>query len=71
MSKGDWSQDSSIPGNTGGHHDVVSNPASQIADGPIAEAYLTLIATTPLTSQMLLQVLAPPAQAFPRQAEPA
>jgi hypothetical protein len=40
-------------------------------DGSIAEVYLTLIATTPLTGRMLLWVLAPSALALPRQAEPA
>jgi hypothetical protein len=40
-------------------------------DGSIAEVYLTLIATTPLTGRMLLWVLAPSALAVPRQPEPA
>ena len=58
-------------GHTGGHHDVASNPASQTADGSIAEVYLTLIATTPLTGRALLWVLAPSALAPHRQPEPA
>ena len=40
-------------------------------DGLIAEVYLTLIATTPLTGRALLWVLAPSALAVPRQPEPA
>jgi hypothetical protein len=40
-------------------------------DGSIAEVYLTLIATMPLTGRMLLWVLAPSALAVPGQAEPA
>jgi hypothetical protein len=40
-------------------------------DGSIAEVYLTLIATTPLTGRMLLWVLAPSALVVPGQAEPA
>jgi hypothetical protein len=40
-------------------------------DGSIAEVYLTLIATTPLTGRMLLWVLAPCALARPAQPEPA
>ena len=39
-------------------------------DGSIAEVYLTLIATTPLTGRMLLWVLAPSALAVPGQVEP-
>jgi hypothetical protein len=40
-------------------------------DGSIAEVYLTLIATTPLTGRALLWVLAPSALALPAQPEPA
>ena len=40
-------------------------------DGSIAEVYLTLIATTPLTGRALLWVLAPSALALPGQPEPA
>jgi len=40
-------------------------------DGSIAEVYLTLIATTPLTGRALLWVLAPSALALHRQPEPA
>jgi hypothetical protein len=40
-------------------------------DGSIAEVYLTLIATTPLTGRMLLWVLAPSALALPGQVQPA
>jgi hypothetical protein len=39
--------------------------------GTVSGAHLTLIATTPLTSQMLLWVPAPSALAVPGQAEPA
>jgi hypothetical protein len=38
-------------------------------NGSIAEVYLTLIATTPLTGRMLLWVLAPPALARPAQGQ--
>lgn len=38
-------------------------------DGSIAEVYLTLIATTPLTGRALLWVLAPSALTLPRQPE--
>ena len=38
-------------------------------DGSIAEVYLTLIATTPLTGRALLWVLAPLALALHRQPE--
>lgn len=40
-------------------------------DGSIAEVYLTLIATTPLTGRALLWVLAPSALASHKQPEPA
>ena len=40
-------------------------------DGSIAEVYLTLIATTPLTGPALLWVLAPAVLALPGQLEPA
>jgi hypothetical protein len=39
--------------------------------GAVSGAHLTLIATTPLTSQMLLRVLVSSALALPQQAEPA
>ena len=39
-------------------------------DGSIAEVYLTLIATTPLTGRALLWVLAPSALAPHRQPQP-
>ena len=40
-------------------------------DGSIAEVYLPLIATTPLTGRALLWILAPSALASHRQPEPA
>ena len=40
-------------------------------NGSIAEVYLSLIATTPLTGRMLLWVLAPSALAVSEQPHPA